>query len=222
MGIECWIPKQNLAFAPEPRWQAKPAVEEKPEPETPAFKPSFSGLMEPAAQTQAPVTKQPAQQPAMASPESKSQPQPLAAQEMNNQQQVTPRFELCFIRLSQDALWVCDDVSQKEKLQKLVASIMRASKQSIDAHVPIEFKWPYLETQQQDQSLSVAKRALDTQWNILVQDGVKRCFAFGEQARKWLADYEVVLLEQRLEAVLKQSNEKRQLWHALSEQQFFI
>lgn len=220
MGITCWIPKQKLAFAPEPRWQVIPAVETEPDTQQPQpLMPSFSDLIKPDTTQRKTVIDN--NQPASISPNSEPTQAPALAAEEQKEQSI-PKFELCFVRLCQDTLWVCDKLSQKEDLQKLVASMMRASQQAIDARMPIEFKWPYLEHHQQSQGIEVAKRTLDAQWNILIQDGVKRTFAFGEDSKKWLAAYEATFLAQNFENLLTNADEKRQLWHALSEHKFFL
>lgn len=218
MGMTCWIPKQKLAFAPEPRWQVIPAVEAQSDTQQPqSLMSSFSDLIKPDTTQRKTVIED--NQPALITPTSEpiQVPTPEEAKE-----QSIPKFELCFVRLCKDTLWVCDKLSQKEDLQKLVASMMRVSQQAIDARMPIEFKWPYLEHHQQSQGVEMAKRTLDAQWNILIQDGVKHVFAFGEDSKKWLAAYEVTFLAQNFENVLNNADEKRQLWHALSEHKFFF
>lgn len=219
MGITCWIPKQKLAFAPEPRWQVVPTLEVVSEAQPQPLMSGFADLIKPDTTQRKTVIEE--NQPASITPSSEPIQAPTPVEQEQKEQSI-PNFELCFVRLCQDTLWVCDELSQKEDLQKLVASIMRASQQAIDARMPIEFKWPYLEHHKQSQGLEVAKRTLDAQWNILIQDGVKHVFAFGKDSKKWLAAYEVTFLAQNFENLLINADEKRQLWHALSEHKFFL
>ncbi len=212
MGIQCWIPKQPLEFAPNPRWIAS----KKSKPTAPTTtadnnspNASFTQLLadtfpSTTATTHTNSTQASAQQPAPAQPQTPS----------------TPQFELVFIRLNKHSLWVCDNLAQKQTLQNLVASIMREQQQPLDPHMPIEFKWPYLKTHQQEQSASVAKRALAAQWQVFIQDGITQCFAFGKTSQQWLSEYNVICLTPDLTEVFATASGKRQLWHTLSEQQF--
>lgn len=223
MGMTCWIPKQKLAFAPEPRWQVIPAVEAVSDTQQPQpLMSSFSDLIKPDTNSNQRKTVIEGSHSASITPPASEPTQAPAPASAEQKEQSIPKFELCFVRLCQDTLWVCDKLSQKEDLQKLVASMMRAGQQAIDARMPIEFKWPYLDHHKQSQGVEVAKRTLDAQWNILVQDGVKHVFAFGEDSKKWLAAYEVIFLAQNFENVLNNADEKRQLWHDLSEHKFFF
>lgn len=205
MGIVCWIPKKPLDFAPPPRWLATPVAvlkENSDQNQPPKVDlPNFKTLLDNSKPAHNPKVKQPSIE------ASKPQPKPQEA----------PNFELCFVRLNKQTLWVCDNLAQKQALQKLVASIMRYQQKKLDAQMPIEFTWPYLKARKQDHSLHAAKRALSAQWQVFIQDGVTECFAFGENSRKWLSDFPVVFLQQELAQVCTQANSKRQLWHRLSE-----
>lgn len=219
MGITQWIPRQPLPFAPAPRWLAEDAHPRHANPHQVSAggghmpHPLAAELLhddaadKPAAVAQAPS----AAQASVASTDAA----------LTNVTDLTPpRFELHFLRAGH-GLWVCDRLAAAEKMQAFAWRVLNALQGRSDfIGSPLCFRWPFIESAHEDQSLPVALHALTAQWQFLRDQGASYVIALGADSTQWLGRIQVQPLfsASSLQDVMTTAAEKRRLWQALQQQ----
>lgn len=224
MGIVQWMPRQPLPDVPAPRWLPEDAHAA---PVRPALTSAGGGHIAhpmaaqllheasalPVAKT--PVSEQnvPVETAAAAVYESAADITPAVTTDLT-----PPRFELHFLRVSANGVWVCDDAAQAERLVAFAYRVMSALQAPAGLlQAPLCFRWPFIESAQDDQSLPVALQALSAQWQFLRDQGVRYVVAFGQDSERWLQQVQAPLLFRAasLSEVMQNAQHKRQLWQAL-------
>ena len=224
IGVAQWMPRHNLPFAPESRWlandanqQSQAAANAQSDDDT-GYMPDLAELLgEQQATTPAPAVKAVeavANEPIAAATDATD-----ISTNLDPARNITPHFQLFFISSSLPVVWVCDNVEEVEMLQRFIHSVQKAM-QGHAAFVAqaFEFRWPFLQTHQQDQSLPVALQALHAQWSFMQKiNNAQGVVAIGKASQQWLQQIQI---EQVCSAPsvfeLQQSAAlKRQLWHSL-------
>ncbi|MCD8523623.1 MAG: hypothetical protein LRY66_14230 [Saccharospirillaceae bacterium] len=223
MGIVQWMPRQPLPGVPAPRWLPEDAHAAPVRPVLMSeggghiAHPMAAQLLHEASAlpvAKAPVSVQnvPVETPATAVSESAAVA-PAVTTDLT-----PPRFELHFLRVSANGVWVCDDAAQAERLAAFAYRVMSALQAPVGLlHTPLCFRWPFIESAQDDQSLPVALQALSAQWQFLRDNGVRYAVAFGQDSDHWLQQVQAPLLFRAasLSEVMQNAQHKRQLWQAL-------
>ncbi len=240
MGITQWMPRQPLPNAPKPRWlpaDAHPAAPKPhqvggggghmPHPLAAELLHELSGGARPAPVTET-VTKA---EPAVAQAESSAglQPavptaaetvEPAAQAETALADMTPPRFELHFVRISPNSVWVVDRADQVERVQAFAWRVLNAL-QSNNGFMPatISFRWPFIESATDDQSRPVALQAVAAQWQFLRERGCQHLITLGEDAREWLSlvGAQPVYSLDSVDDVMGSAVAKRSFWLALQQ-----
>lgn len=243
MGITQWIPRQPLPFAPAPRWLAEDAHPRHANPHQVAAggghmpHPLASELLhdaaadKPAAVAQAPSAAQvaavashapgnvlPAD--AVSANVAPASVAPTSVAPTNVADLTPPRFELHFLRAGH-GLWVADSLAAAEKMQAFAWRVLNALQGRSDfIGSPLCFRWPFIESAHEDQSLPVALHALTAQWQFLRDQGASYVIALGADSTQWLSRIQVQPLfsASSLQDVMTTATEKRRLWQALQQQ----
>lgn len=227
MGVAQWMPRHALPFAPEPRWLATDA-NQNPQlaantqtDEDTGYMPELGDLLgeqktveqpqgDSVVKSAIPVSNEPVSAAVIAT---------AVAPNLDPTRNVTPHFQLFFISSSLPVVWVCDNVEEVEMLQRLIHSIQKGM-QGHTAFVAqaYEFRWPYLQTHQQDQSLPVALQALQAQWSFMQErNKAQGVVAIGQASQQWLQQIQVkqVCTAPSVFELQQSAALKRQLWQSL-------
>lgn len=213
MGVAQWMPRHALPFAPEPRWLATDA-NQNPQlaantqtDEDTGYMPELGDLL--------------GEQKTVEQPQGDSVVKlaTAVAPSLDPSRNVTPHFQLFFISSSLPVVWVCDNVEEVEMLQRLIHSIQKG----MQGHIAFvaqayEFRWPYLQTHQQDQSLPVALQALQAQWSFMQErNKAQGVVAIGQASQQWLQQIQVkkVCTAPSVFELQQSAALKRQLWQSL-------
>jgi len=239
MGIVQWMPRQPLPGVPAPRWLPEDAHAAAPRPALTseggghiahpmAAQLLHQNVVEPALKTPAAATADSVAAVCtgtMAAPtRAPATDAPASAQSVTADHPVTPvdgtppRFELHFLRVSARGVWVCDDAAQAERLAAFAYRVMSALQAPAGLlQAPLCFRWPFIESAHDDQSLPVALQALSAQWQFLRDNGVQYAVTFGDGSQYWLQQVQAPLLFRgaALLDVMSDARQKRQLWQAL-------
>lgn len=225
MGVAQWMPRHALPFAPESRWLASDASQqphsagEVQQDDEAGYLPEFDDLLgEKKAATQPVVSKDQAQQ-------APNEPVPAAVvatevtANLDATRNITPHFQLFFISSSLPVVWVCDNVEEVAVLQRFIHSVQRGI-QGHNAFVAqaFEFRWPFLQSHQQDQSLPVALQALTAQWQFMQKiNNAQGVIAIGQASQQWLQQINTTQVSTAPSVLEFQKNAalKRQLWQDL-------
>lgn len=229
MGVAQWMPRHALPFAPEPRWLATAANQntqaqvEAQDTDAHAI-PDIEDLLNEQSQTtaQAPVHN-PAAKPATVTSQPVQANEPVRAAviapALDPARNITPNFQLFFVSSSLPVVWVCDNVEEVEMLQRFIHSVQKGMFGRSDfVAQAFEFRWPFLQTNQQDQSLPVALQALKAHWLFMQQsNNAKGVIAVGPQSQQWLQQIEVKQIQQAptVTELMHNAALKRQLWQSL-------
>ncbi|MDF1763918.1 MAG: hypothetical protein P1U57_10960 [Oleibacter sp.] len=126
-----------------------------------------------------------------------------------------PRFELIFLNVPDHGLWIVDDAKKLESLQKFIANVMSAMHVPLNwMPQPVIFRWPFIESLNEDQSEAVALQALGAQWQFCKEQGSRYVITCGNGARDWLSRIQQsshVHIED-LDALKNDASLKRQFW----------
>ncbi|WP_430461350.1 hypothetical protein ACQUQU_00810 [Thalassolituus sp. LLYu03] len=234
MGITQWIPRQPLPFAPAPRWLAEDAHPRHAAPHQVAATghmphPLAAELLHDAlpAATQKVPTVQAAAPRALVQEAVTAQPvasgaAPALVSELpaGGADLAPPRFELHFLRAG-SGCWITDSADEAARVQAFAWRVLSAIKGGSDfIAAPVCFRWPFIESAHEDQSLPVALHALRTQWQFLAEQGIAYVIAVGAGTSGWLDRIDVRPLyhSTSLDALMSQATEKRKLWLALHQQ----
>ncbi len=223
MGIVQWILRQPLSGAPAPRWLPEDAHAAAPRPaliseggghiaHPMAAQLLHEAATQPAQKAPVAVQRRPAETPVVVSAD------PAAGVVAIPADLTPPRFELHFLRVSARGVWVCDDAAQAERLAAFAYRVMSALQAPAGLlQAPLCFRWPFIESAHDDQSLPVALQALSAQWQFLCDHGVRYVVAFGQDSDHWLQQVQAPLLFRAasLSDVMQNAQHKRQLWQAL-------
>ena len=131
-----------------------------------------------------------------------------------------PRFELWFARASAKGVWVADQQQDLQQLRQFMQRVTTAMGAEPDlAAQPVQFRWPFIESQQHDQSLPVARQALMAQWQFIRQQGVDYVITVGADSQQWLHHIDVTTHHHiaDLQQCLQSADEQRALWQALKQ-----
>lgn len=215
MGVAQWMPRHDLPFAPESRWLATAASQSPQADAAPASDdyavPTVEALLE-----RTPVASS---QPAQPTPAATPAPAPAQAAELDPARHITPNFQLFFVSSSLPVVWVCDNVEEVEALQRFIHSVQKGLQgQSNFVAQAFEFRWPFLQTRQQDQSLPVALQALTAHWQFMQQsNNAKSVVAIGPHSQQWLQQIETpqISAAQSVAELMYSAVLKRQLWQEL-------
>ncbi len=129
-----------------------------------------------------------------------------------------PRFELWFARATARGVWVVDGQQDLTLLRRFMLRVVTAMGAEPDLSAePVQFRWPFIESRQHDQSRPVALQALQAQWQFVQQQGVGYVISVGSDSRDWLAaiDADVFFHIDDLQQCLTSAAHKRALWQAL-------
>ena len=236
MGIQLWIPRHALDNAAEPNWlagnaadgissdnaQGAPSIQGghaadlladmkldtgKPEAhnksDMPVREAAAAIAMEPSAKAGAQLQQTVDQQ--------KAENLPPTAADLS-----VPNFELFFALWPCGILWVSskpfdkrDHVFQTSVSYSLLGNAVPQANYS-------QFKWPYIEGSNEDQSMVVALRALTAQWEFMSGQGARGWVAMDQSSLEWLSKvaskpvYSTAQIDQ-----LYTVAGKKQLWQAL-------
>lgn len=152
-----------------------------------------------------------------ASEESNSyQPASENTKEESSVDLTAPRFELYFALWPCGILWVSGSAfEQKDHLFQTAVSYSLLGNAVPQANYS-QFKWPYLEGSNEDQSIAVALRALTAQWEFMSGQGARGWVALDENSYEWLAKVaSKPLYSVETPAELFTLQGKKQLWKAL-------
>lgn len=229
MGVAQWMPRHALPFAPEPRWLATEAnqnpqtVVAAEDPDAHLI-PDIDDLLNDRTQQTAaqPTTQTPVQKPTAASqPSQANEPVRAAAiaPALDPARNITPTFQLFFISSSLPVVWVCDNVEEVEMLQRFIHSVQKGLLGRSDFVArAFEFRWPFLQSSQQDQSLPVALQALKAHWLFMQQtNNAKGVVAIGQHSQQWLqqVDIKQISVASSVTEIMHSAALKRQLWQSL-------
>lgn len=228
MGIVQWMPRQPLPGVPAPRWLPEEAHAAAPRPALTSeggghiTHPMAAQLLheaaaQPAQKAPVSVQSEPVETLAAAVSDVASESAVVVAPEVTTDL-TPPRFELHFLRVSAAGVWVCDDAAQAERLAAFAYRVMSALQAPVGLmQAPLCFRWPFIESAQDDQSRPVALQALSAQWQFLRDQGVRYAVAFGQDSDHWLQQVQAPLLFRAasLSDVMQNAQYKRQLWQAL-------
>ena len=226
MGITQWMPRSPLAHAPEPRWLPQQAANHHSHEEVDQLAQSHhippvmaaellavgdaaEKVAEKLAASQQPAAKQTeAEATVTETPAANETPADLSP----------PRFELHFLRIGQQGLWVCSDGQQLDAMMRFAHRVMMGMKQPIEMmQAPLCFRWPFIESSHQDQGRAVAQQALSAQWQHFAAQGVKYLISFGDAAQEWLPQCgaQLTFAATDIQTVMQSAAEKRRLWQVL-------
>ncbi len=224
MGIQLWMPRRAVENAAEPSWLADdigPANQES------SVEPIKAGH---AADLLADIGLEPApevssEQKANIKPEIK---QVEKAPVVENQQSegsdeassvvdlTVPQFELYFALWPCGILWVADRPFDQndQRFQTSVSYFLLGN--AVPQANYSEFKWPYIQTSNEDQTTAVAIRALTAQWEFLGGQGARAWVALDESSLSWLSKVSSAPIYSCLcPAELYTPMAKKELWRAL-------
>lgn len=130
----------------------------------------------------------------------------------------TPRFALYIVPLCPHISWVFD--AQID--QSLLLAFCHRVKQGMGLDVGFqpnmtEFRWPFIESSQQDQSTPVAIQALKAQWQFMREQGCQQVFTWGSDSSHWFAQAGATVAFANPSPELNLSADiKRKIWKALT------
>lgn len=127
-----------------------------------------------------------------------------------------PHFELHFALWPCGILWVAGQVFDQQDHGFQTAVSYSLLESAVPQANYSQFKWPYIEGSQEDQSLPVALRALTAQWEFMSSQGARGWVATDLSSLKWLSKVAVKALhsvDERSE--LYSPVGKKQLWSSL-------
>ncbi len=241
MGITQWMPRQPLPNAPQPRWL--PADAHPPAPKPHQVGGGGGHMPHPLAAEllhelsggarSAPVTATVTKAESVVTPtetdstDSQSVAQAVAESLAPSAQAETavadltpPRFELHFVRISPNSVWVVDRADQVERVQAFAWRVLNAL-QGNSGFMPatISFRWPFIESATDDQSRPVALQALAAQWQFLREQGCQHLITLGGDAREWLSlvGAQPVYSLNSVDDVMGSAVAKRSFWLALQQ-----
>ncbi len=228
MGVAQWMPRHALPFAPEPRWLATAVNQNQPtvvaaEDPNAHLMPDIDDLLNeytPAQKPAAAVVSQPAQanQPVQAAAIGSAITSELTPA-LDPARNITPNFQLFFVSSSLPVVWVCDNVEEVEMLQRFIHSVQKGLLGRSDfVAQAFEFRWPFLQSSQQDQSLPVALQALKAHWLFMQQtNNAKGVVAIGQHSQQWLQQIDVKQIgaASSVAEIMHSAALKRQLWQSL-------
>lgn len=220
MGVTLWLPRQPLTHAADSRWLpplaeladvSSTAVNEAVRVESSASPSSMAKLLvnKPSASQPATSVAEPSSDTSVSAP---VQPVDLTP----------PRFELHFLPVANKGLWVCSSADEVEPMMRFLHRVMTGMQQPLDVMSAAQvFRWPFLESSQQDQSKAVALQALKAQCQFYQSQGVQYVVAFGPDAISWLGQVQAPLIfhADSVSAAMGTAAEKRRLWQALLQQE---
>ena len=127
-----------------------------------------------------------------------------------------PKFELHFALWPCGILWVAGQAFEQQDhgFQTAVSYSLLGSAAPQASYS--QFKWPYIEGSNEDQSMAVALRALTAQWEFMSSQGARGWVAIDSSSLKWLekvAAKALYAVDERSE--LYSVIGKKQLWLAL-------
>lgn len=228
MGVAQWMPRHALPFAPEPRWLATVANQNPAAVKVQNAEANLTADMDELFGEQTPAQKAPIQktevQKSVAGVNPATQPTEPAlvsalTPALDPTRNITPNFQLFFIGSSLPVIWVCDNVEEVELLQRFIYSVQKALRGQTDfVAQAFEFRWPFLQSNQQDQSLPVALQALKAHWMFMQQNhSAKGVVAIGPQSQQWLQQIGVkqIITAPSVSECLRSASFKRQLWQSL-------
>ena len=130
----------------------------------------------------------------------------------------TPRFALYIVPLCPTISWVFD----AEVDQSLLLAFGHRVKQGMGLDSGFqpnmtEFRWPFIESSQQDQSAPVATQALKAQWQFMQEQGCQQVFTWGKNSSHWFAQAGAAVAFSYPSAELKLTADiKTQVWKTLT------
>lgn len=206
MGVTQWMPRVPLANAPEPRWWPTEAA-------------NMDEVAESKIEMALPIAQVLAQSANMSSQlEQNIAPklEVVTTASLSVDAQTVPNIQLFFIECQLPVLWVIDtqDIEQLNSLQRFVFALQKSLLgKAYHLRAPVEFKWPFLQSRTEDQSLPVALRALKVQWDVFANEQLQ-AICFGAQSQYWLEQAELPVFKayESLAELLYSADLKRQLW----------
>ena len=216
MGVAQWMPRRPLPFAPESRWLATNAnlagqAQSEEETDVNEFLDVDALLDEQAPQVEADNKA--------VSPKADIASVAPKAPELDPDRNIIPNFHLSFIGSTLPVVWVCDNLEEIEMLQRFIFSVQKALIGRNDfVGKGFEFRWPFLQSNQQDQGLPVALQALKAHWLFMQQThNAQGVITFGESSQHWLQQVGVkqIFAAPSVTELLHSADQKRQLWHSL-------
>lgn len=229
MGIQLWMPRQVLDNAAEPSWLADSALANTSTDSalgTPSIQGGHAadllagmGLDDAKPIAEIKDVNSAADVPIITMPQSASNTvEKIAADEVPPVaiDLTVPKFELYFALWPCGVLWVSSKLFEKmdHDFQTSVSFSLLGS--SIPQANYSQFKWPYIEGSNEDQSMAVALRALTAQWEFMSGQGARGWVAMDESSSQWLskvASKPVYSTESSDQ--LYSTEGKKQLWQAL-------
>lgn len=98
---------------------------------------------------------------------------------------ILPVFELYFALWPCGTLWVSSiSFTNIDHQYQSAVSFALLNSSVLQPHFS-HFKWPYIESSNEDQSIHVALRALEAQWEYLQSQGVKNWISTDETSLEW-------------------------------------
>jgi hypothetical protein len=145
-----------------------------------------------------------------------SESETLAEMEVPLADLTIPKFELHFALWPCGILWVAGQpFEQKDHSFQTAVSYSLLGNTAPQASYS-QFKWPYIEGSNEDQTLAVALRALTAQWEFMSSQGARGWVAMDSSSLQWLEKVAVKALfsvDERSEMFSVVG--KKQLWLAL-------
>lgn len=128
-----------------------------------------------------------------------------------------PRFAFHILPMTEQITWVFD----ADLDQRLIGTFCHRVKQAFNVDSGFHpqtsyFGWPFIESNQHDQSAAVAKQALAAQWHFMKEQGCSSLVLWGPQCNRWFKEIDANIIfsmpgpELRLQADIKSS-----LWKCL-------
>ncbi|MBQ0731157.1 MAG: hypothetical protein KBT75_10675 [Oleispira antarctica] len=127
-----------------------------------------------------------------------------------------PKFELHFALWPCGLLWVGGQTfEQRDHSFQTAVSYSLLGNTAPQASYS-QFKWPYIEGSNEDQSMAVALRALTAQWDFMSSQGARGWVAMDSSSLKWLEKVSSkALFSVNKRSELYSMAGKKQLWLAL-------
>lgn len=193
MGIQLWMPRQSVENAAESSWLADDVSPASQESSAEPIKAGHAadlladiGLASPA---QAEVTAEIKQQvkPIEKALEVESKEPDQSIEESTAIDLMVPEFELHFALWPCGILWVAGrPFDQNDHRFQTSVSYYLLGNAAPQASYS-EFKWPYIQGSNEDQTTAVALRALSAQWEFLSGQGARAWLALDEVSLNWLS-----------------------------------
>lgn len=228
MGIQLWMPRQTLPNAAESLWLADGKAEQAQVETAGASMQAghaadlLAGMdlakVVEAQVSAATVTKTVAAKDIVTAERvaQDTSAEDVAPTEMTLVDLTVPEFELHFVLWPCGILWVAGQAFDQgdHGFQASVSYALLGN--SVPQASFSQFKWPYIEGSSEDQSISVALRALTAQWEFMSGQGARGWVAMDASSYEWLSKVAVKPLfsvDEREELYCTLG--KKQLWQAL-------